>query len=79
MMHGAKRFFGSDKTDLDLTSPGTTPPTTRQYDRFTDVIDDTIDGRIYTGFHFRTPDVQGAWLGMRAANWAASHYFKPAN
>ncbi|HSL33453.1 MAG TPA: vanadium-dependent haloperoxidase [Candidatus Limnocylindrales bacterium] len=79
MMHGAKRFFGSDKTDLDLTSPGTTPPTTRQYDRFTDVIKDTIDGRIYTGFHFRTPDVQGAWLGMRAANWAASHYFKPAN
>jgi hypothetical protein len=79
MMHGAKRFFGSDRVDLDLTSPGTTPPTTRHYDRFTDVIDDTIEGRIYTGFHFRTPDVQGAWLGMRAANWAASHYFKPGN
>ena len=79
MMHAAKRFFGSDQTDLDLTSPGTTPPTTRHYDRFTDVIKDTIEGRIYTGFHFRTPDVQGAWLGARAANWAASHYFQPGN
>jgi hypothetical protein len=77
MMHSAKAFFGTDRISFDLTSPGTTPPTTRHYDRFTDVLDDTIDGRIYTGFHFRTPDVQGAWLGKRAANWAVSHYFKP--
>lgn len=42
-------------------------------------IDDTIEGRILTGFHFRTPDVQGAWLGKRAAIWAASHFFKPAH
>ncbi len=33
---------------------------TRTYDRFTDVIDDTIDARIYQGIHFRTADVQGA-------------------
>ena len=30
---------------------------TRNYTRFTDVIRDTIEGRILTGFHFRTADV----------------------
>jgi hypothetical protein len=77
MMHSAKAFFGTDNIAFTLTSPaaGSVP---RQYTRFTDVIDDTINGRIYTGFHFRTPDVQGAWLGKRAANWTASHFFKPA-
>ncbi|HET9520241.1 MAG TPA: vanadium-dependent haloperoxidase [Candidatus Limnocylindrales bacterium] len=79
MMYSAKAFFRTDKIAFDLTSPGTTPPSTRHYERFTDVIDDTIDGRIYTGFHFRTGDVQGAWLGKRVAHWAASHYFKPTN
>ncbi len=79
MMHSAKAFFGTDNVSFDLTSPGTTPPTTRHYTRFTDVIQDTIDGRILTGFHFRTPDVQGAWLGKRAANWTASHFFQPAH
>lgn len=77
MMHSAKAFFGTDNVSFSLTSPAVATP--RQYTRFTDVIQDTIDGRILTGFHFRTPDVQGAWLGKRAANWTASHFFKPAN
>ena len=75
MMNSARYFFGTDKIGFDLTSPGTTPPTTRHYDRFTDVIRDTIDGRILTGFHFRTPDVQGAWIGKKVAQWVDRHYF----
>jgi len=27
------------------------------YERFTDVINDTINARIWLGIHFRTPDV----------------------
>ena len=78
MMHSAKAFFGTDNVSFNLTSPAA-PTATRHYTRFTDVIQDTIDGRIYTGFHFRTPDVQGAWIGKRAANWTASHFFQPAH
>ena len=33
---------------------------TRAYKRFTDVVDDTIDARVYLGIHFRTADEQGA-------------------
>jgi hypothetical protein len=77
MMHTAKGFFGTDKISFVLHSSIT--GTSRSYDRFTRVLDDTIDARIWLGLHFRTPDVQGAELGKRAANWAASHYFKSAH
>jgi hypothetical protein len=81
LWHSARLFFGTDKEDFSLTSPGTAPlpGSTRNYGRFTDVIDDTIDGRIYTGFHFRTPDVQGAWIGKKAAQWLDKHYFAPVD
>ena len=75
MMYSARAFFGTDKIAFEMTSPGS--GTTRAYDRFTDVIDDTIDGRIYTGFHFRAPDVQGAWIGKKVAQWVVKHYFEP--
>ncbi len=77
MMHSARLFFGNDHMDFSLTSPGTAPlpGSTREYHQFTDVIDDTIDGRILTGFHFRTPDVQGAGIGRGVAKWTEKHHF----
>lgn len=77
----ARLFFGTDKMAFHLTSPGTAPiaGSTRSYSRFTGVIDDTIAGRIYTGFHFRTPDVQGAWIGKKVAQWIDKNYFAPVN
>jgi hypothetical protein len=88
--HSVRLFFGTDKVSFSLTSPGVpanaaagnpvgVAGSTRDYSRFTDVIDDTIDGRIYTGFHFRTPDVQGAWIGKKAAQWLDKHYFAPVD
>jgi len=83
-MHTAEAFFGRGKTTFGVTAtfsnpPGSTPPVTvtRQYERFTDVIDDTIDARIYLGIHFRTPDVQGAEIGRDVAHWLDKHYFQP--
>jgi hypothetical protein len=39
----------------------------------------TINGRILNGYHFRTPDVQGAWIGKKAAQWLDKHYFAPVD
>jgi hypothetical protein len=84
--HSARFFFDTDKFAFSLTSPGVpanpaagnpvgVPGSTRSYARFTDVIDDTIDGRILNGYHFRTADVHGAWIGKKAAQWINKHYF----
>jgi len=86
----ARYFFGTDKYSFSLTSPGVpanpaagnpvgVPGSTRSYGRFTDVIDDTINGRILNGFHFRTADVHGAWIGKKTAQWIDKHYFGPAD
>jgi hypothetical protein len=48
---------------------------TRSFTRFTDVVDETIDGRILNGFHFRTADVHGAWIGKKTAQWVNAHFF----
>ena len=79
MMHSARLFYHTDKVHFELTSPGTAPlpGSTRTYVRFTDVIDDTIYGRILTGFHFRSADVHGAWLGKKVAQWGEKHFFEP--
>lgn len=79
MMHTAETYFRTDQVGISLTSPGTTPATTRTYKRFTAVLKDTIDARIYMGIHFRTPDVQGAWIGKKVANWVVKHYFEPVD
>lgn len=84
LWYGARLFFGTDKMDFQLTSPGapsgvpvTVPGSTRSYTRFSDVARDTIEGRILTGFHFRTADVDGAWIGKKAAQWVDKHEFQP--
>jgi hypothetical protein len=75
MMRTAREFFGTDHIAIQLNSPAAAAP--RNYDRFSDVVRDTIDGRIYMGIHFRTPDVQGAWIGKKVAQWIDKHYFAP--
>ena len=75
MMHTAKRFFGDKMT---FTVERTPAGTARTYTRFTDVVKDTIDARVYLGIHFRTADVDGANLGKNVANWVGSHFFKRA-
>jgi hypothetical protein len=77
MMHAAKAFFGTDKVGFTLGSSVT--GTTRTYDRFTFVLRDTIDARVWLGIHFRAADVHGAWLGKKVAQWVDKHYFEPVN
>ena len=74
-MHTAEVFFGRGKTEFSVVrTPG---GVTRNYERFTDVIDDTIDARVYQGIHFRAADVQGAAIGKDVAHWLDNHYFQP--
>jgi hypothetical protein len=75
-MHTAEDFFGKKKVDFSLIKvTAGQPDATREYERFTDVIKDTIDARIWLGIHFRTPDVQGAELGEDVADWLDRRFF----
>lgn len=76
-MHAATAFFGKNKMEFGLTATFGTPPitVTRPYERFTDVIDDAIDARVWLGIHFRSADVDGARIGENVARWLDKHYF----
>ena len=70
----AREFFGTNDVRITLTSPVTA--TSRTYSHLSSIVHDTINARIYLGFHFRTPDVQGAKLGRQTAAYVAAHYFE---
>ena len=77
-MHAAGAFFGTDKMDFSVIRPiAGMPAVERHYTRFTDVVDDTIDARVWQGLHFREADVQGAGIGKDAARWLDKHFFQP--
>ena len=71
MMSAGRAYFGTDRVAFDITNSNAT----RSYTRFSGYIHDAIEGRIFIGFHFRTADEQGAWLGKKVAQWVAKHEF----
>lgn len=77
-MNAAKAFFGTDKVDFSVVriAPGV-PDVTLDYTRFTDVVDDTIDARVYQGLHFREAEIQGAGIGESAARWLDRNFLRP--
>jgi len=74
LMHAAKAFFGTDRISFEVLNLASN--VTREYDKLTATIKDTIDARIYLGIHFRTPDVQAAVLGKKVADWVDKHAFR---
>jgi len=75
MMHAGKAFFGTDKVAFDIVNA----TATRSYTRFTGYVLDAIEGRILTGFHFRSADELGASIGEKTARWVARHEFGPVH
>ena len=76
MMHTARHFFHTNRFVFSLTRTVAPDAPVRNYTRFTDVIEDTMDARVYQGIHFRTADAQGALIGKRVARWLDRHYFE---
>src|SRR5262245_7592208 len=70
-----QNFFGTDKIAVTVFSNKSC--TTRSFDRFSDILKEVIDARVWAGIHFRTADVQGAVLGNKVAHYLEKHYFQP--
>jgi PAP2 superfamily len=70
-------FFGTDKVRFRVVSGRTfggaaIPP--REFDRFSDAIDEVIEARIWGGIQFRTADVQGTVIGKKVARFVRKHF-----
>jgi hypothetical protein len=75
-LHAMQAFFGTDEMTFYVTSVQF-PGEQRTFHRFSDVISELIEARIWGGLHFRTADVQGARLGAEVARYTQLHWFEP--
>jgi hypothetical protein len=53
---------------IGVTSP-TDPGVTHTFNRWSDITQENIDGRVWEGVHFRFSDSIGAQVGRRVADW----------
>jgi hypothetical protein len=67
------RVLGTDRIDLTITSPTTN--TTRSYEFADQLTADAVDGRVWSGIHFRFADVAGKVQGQQVADYAMDRYF----
>src|SRR5881398_543767 len=74
-VHTLQNFFGTDK--IAVTGFSNKSCTTRSFERFSDMLSEVIDARVWAGIHFRTADTQGAVLGKKVAQYLKKHYFQP--
>jgi hypothetical protein len=67
-------LFGDDPgVTLSVTLTGIT----REWDRFSEAVDEVVDARVYSGIHFRTADDAGAIMGKQVARFVFTHALKP--
>jgi hypothetical protein len=67
-----QQFFGTDRiafTDTNLAG------LTRDWERFSDAVDEIEGARVWSGIHFREADEQGRRIGERVAKWRDKHFF----
>jgi hypothetical protein len=69
-------YFGTDRIAFDVFSPRF-PGTPRHFERFSQLLAEIVEARVWGGIHFRTADEQGAGIGENVARWQRRHYFGP--
>jgi hypothetical protein len=65
--------LGGDRIDVNITVAGTT----RHYEFASQLNQDAIDARVWSGIHFRTADVVGIRTRTQIGDWAVDNYFQP--
>lgn len=77
-------YFGNDRPfsfNIFSINPAvpllSSDPNPREYDRFSDVMKDVIDARVWLGIHFRFADTEARSQGRRAAGEAFRNILEP--
>ena len=68
-----QHFYGRDLATFSGTTPG---GVTRQFASFSQLRDDIVEARIWSGIHFRFADTEGAKIGRKVAHWGNRHAFR---
>jgi hypothetical protein len=73
-----QRYFRTDKLQFSVRSTAAGLNTNpRTYKRFSDVMDEMVEVRIWQGIHFRTAEVVGRKQGSKIGHWTFDNYLGP--
>jgi hypothetical protein len=70
-------IVGSRRIGLEIDSAQT--GTTRRYERLQDLERESVDARVFIGYHWRTSNEVGYRLGERVARWVLRRNFERTN
>jgi len=73
-MHALASFFGTDQMTFYATS-SRFPGEQRVFHHFSDLTDEVVGARVWSGIHFRNADVQAANLGRDVERYVHTHQF----
>ncbi len=65
--------LGGGRIDVNVTVAGVT----RHYEFATQLNQDAVDARVWSGIHFRFADLAGIETGTQVGDWAVDNYFQP--
>jgi len=65
-----RELFGTDRVAFVATNSAGAE---RSYSRLSEIADEIVDARVWSGIHFRNTDVQGAKIGREVARWRRQH------
>jgi hypothetical protein len=68
-----QHVYGRDEATFSGTTPG---GLTRQFTSFSQLRQDVVEARIWSGVHFRFADEEAARIGSRVAHWGNRHAFR---
>jgi hypothetical protein len=70
-------YFGEDKVSVNVVFP--TPGILRHYDSFSQMSQEVVDARVWSGIHYRTADEHGMKLGRQIAEYGMANYLRPVS
>jgi hypothetical protein len=70
-------IFGDEPGMPILATSPTNPAFQRQWESFSEGVDEVIDARVYSGIHYRTSDEVGATLGRTVARFVMRQQLRP--
>jgi hypothetical protein len=76
VVNALQEFFGRDRIAFDVSSPRF-PGRPRHFERFSEILEEVVDARVWGGIHFRTANTEGAEIGEKVVRWERRFYFRP--
>jgi hypothetical protein len=77
MATALRSVFGNDPGTPIVATSSTNPGFEREWQSFSEGVEEVIDARIFSGIHYRTADEEGARVGREVARYVIDHALRP--